>query len=56
MLAGLIQMSDLVGTAGGLPALRSGLSLDIVGQGVIWKIPELETRCPEQPLPGTLLL
>jgi hypothetical protein len=43
------------GIAARLPALRSGLALDIVGQGVIWKISDLETVCPKQQLPGAFL-
>jgi hypothetical protein len=53
---GIIERATAHKTAGGLPALRSVLSLDIVdgsvrfGKYQNWKV------CPEQPLPGTLLL
>jgi hypothetical protein len=56
MIASIVERPTARRTAGRLPALRSVLSLDIVdgsvrfGKYQNWKV------CPEQSLPGTLLL
>jgi hypothetical protein len=53
---GIVERATARKTAGRLPALRSVLFLDIVDGSVRFGKYQNWKMCPEQPLPGTLLL